>query len=67
MKRPQAKLEKRVPRKNPHAVALGRMGGLKGGRARAEKLTHEELSAQGRHAANTRWGKIPGKAGLDAA
>lgn len=25
--------------KNPHAVALGRLGGLKGGKARFEKLT----------------------------
>ena len=28
--------------KNPHAVALGRLGGLKGGKARAEKLTPEQ-------------------------
>ena len=25
--------------KNPHAVALGRMGGMKGGKARAESLS----------------------------
>jgi hypothetical protein len=31
-------------RKNPHAVALGRMGGPKGGRARAKKLTAEQRS-----------------------
>lgn len=30
--------------KNPHAVALGKLGGRKGGRARAENLTQEELS-----------------------
>src|SRR5712692_1529676 len=28
--------------KNPHAAALGRLGGLKGGRARAAALTPEE-------------------------
>ena len=28
--------------KNPHAVELGRLGGMKGGKARAEKLTAEE-------------------------
>jgi hypothetical protein len=31
-------------RKNPHAVALGRRGGLKGGKARAEKLTAAQIS-----------------------
>lgn len=31
-----------VEGKNPHAVALGRLGGLKGGRARATKLTKEK-------------------------
>jgi len=36
------------PKKNPHAVALGRLGGLKGGIARAEILTDAELSAIGR-------------------
>jgi Meiotically up-regulated gene 113 len=34
--------------KNPHAVALGRLGGLRGGNARAEALTAEEMSAIGR-------------------
>jgi hypothetical protein len=32
-------------RKNPHAVALGKLGGSKGGRARAENLSADELSA----------------------
>ena len=41
--------------KDPAAVALGRKGGLKGGKARALKLTHEELSAAARKAANMRW------------
>lgn len=41
--------------KNPLAVALGRMGGLKGGRARAEKLTKEERRASAMKAAKARW------------
>lgn len=46
-----------LPKKNPHAVALGRMGGEKGGKARAEKLTAEERSDIARKAAKTRWKK----------
>lgn len=42
--------------KDPNAVALGRKGGLKGGRARAEKLTPEERSHIARKAARARWG-----------
>ncbi len=41
--------------KNPHAVALGRMGGKKGGKARAEKLTPAQRSEQARRAAQKRW------------
>ena len=41
--------------KDPAAVALGRRGGLKGGRARAEKLTAAERSAAARRAAEARW------------
>jgi len=41
--------------KNPLAVALGRMGGLKGGRARADKLTKKQLSDSARKAAQARW------------
>lgn len=48
-------------KKNLHAVKLGRLGGLKGGPARAAKLTADELSKAGRHAANARWGKRKGK------
>lgn len=44
-------------KKNPDAVALGRKGGLKGGKARAEKLSQEELSEQGRNAVMARWTK----------
>jgi hypothetical protein len=47
-------------KKNPAAVALGRLGGLKGGPARAQKLTKKELSEQGRNAVNARWAKIKG-------
>lgn len=41
--------------KNPAAVALGRKGGLKGGKARAEKLTAKERSEIARNAAKKRW------------
>jgi hypothetical protein len=37
-------------RKNPHAVALGRLGGKKGGPARAAKLTARERSESARKA-----------------
>lgn len=40
-----------MPKKNSAAVALGR----KGGKARAKKLSAEELSAQGKKAAEERW------------
>jgi hypothetical protein len=41
--------------KDPAAVALGRRGGLKGGKARAEKLTPEQRSEAARKAAAARW------------
>jgi hypothetical protein len=44
-------------KKNPAAVALGRRGGLKGGPARAAKLTKEQLSESGRRAVQARWAK----------
>jgi len=43
--------------KNPAAVALGRLGGLKGGKARAEKLSPEQRKEIARKAANVRWKK----------
>jgi hypothetical protein len=46
--------------KNPAAVALGRQGGLKGGKARAEALTPEQRSAiaqKGGQAKAARWAK----------
>ena len=43
--------------KNPHAVALGRLGGLKGGKARAEALPKRKLSQIAAKAAKARWKK----------
>ena len=43
------------PEKNPAAVALGRLGGKKGGKARAAKLTPEERQEIARKAAKARW------------
>ena len=43
--------------KNPHAVALGRLGGLKGGKARFERLTPEQRKEIARKAAHARWAK----------
>lgn len=42
--------------KNPHAVALGRMGGQKGGKARAKALSKAQRIAIAKKAAKTRWG-----------
>jgi len=42
--------------KNQAAVALGRLGGLKGGKARAARLTKEQRSDAARKAALVRWG-----------
>lgn len=41
--------------KNPAAVALGRLGGAKGGKARAAALTKEARSEIAKKAAFTRW------------
>ena len=43
--------------KNPHAVALGRLGGLKGGLARAKKLSKQKRKEIARKAAQARWAK----------
>jgi hypothetical protein len=43
--------------KDPTAVALGRRGGLKGGKARAAKMTAEERSEAAKRAAQARWKK----------
>ncbi len=41
--------------KNPAAVALGKLGGAKGGKARAEKLSPAKRKAIAKKAAQTRW------------
>jgi hypothetical protein len=48
---------KETREKNPAAVALGKLGGKKGGDARAKKLTPEQRQAIARHAAQARWKK----------
>lgn len=48
-------------KKNPAAVALGRLGGLKGGPARAKKLSKKQLSDSGRKAVQARWAKAKEK------
>lgn len=45
------------PDKNPAAVALGRLGGLKGGKARADKLSAKQRSAIAKKASQARWKK----------
>lgn len=45
--------------KNPAAVALGRLGGLKGGHARAKKLSAKKRKAIAKAAAEARWKKRP--------
>lgn len=43
--------------KNPAAVALGRLGGLKGGKARAAKLSARKRKEIAKKAAQKRWSK----------
>ena len=52
-----APTEEKKPEKNPAAVSLGRLGGLKGGKARAEKLSPKKRKEIARNAAKARWGK----------
>ena len=47
--------------KNPAAVALGRLGGLKGGAARAAKLSRRKRSQISSKAAKARWSKPDGR------
>jgi len=44
-----------LPAKNPAAVALGRLGGLKGGKARAQSLSKEQRIQIAKKAAKSRW------------
>lgn len=55
----RAKTISGATRKNPAAVALGRLGGKKGGPARAAKLSKKRLSEIGKKAA-ARWAKKAG-------
>lgn len=49
--------EKLAPEKNAAAVALGRLGGLKGGKARAAKTSPERRVEIAKRAARARWKK----------
>lgn len=49
--------EQPAPKKNPAAVALGRLGGKKGGPARAAKLSPERRKEIAKKAAETRWAR----------
>jgi hypothetical protein len=51
-------LETTHKEKDPAAVALGRKGGLKGGHARAAKMTPEERRESARKAVLARWEKV---------
>jgi hypothetical protein len=48
-----------IAEKNPHAVALGKLGGKKGGVARAKKLRKKQRSEIASKAANIRWKNNP--------
>ena len=54
---PDADQKADKPAKNPAAVALGRLGGLKGGMARAAKLSAAKRKQIAKRAAQTRWAK----------
>lgn len=54
---PDAEEKPSESEKNPAAVALGRLGGLKGGKARAEKLSPEQRADIAKKAAAARWKK----------
>jgi hypothetical protein len=54
---PTKKKQPPKPEKNPAAVALGRLGGLKGGKARAESLSAKRRHIIAQKAAQRRWSK----------
>lgn len=58
--------KKHSTKKNPAAVMLGRLGGLKGGHARAAKMTPEERSESARKAVQARWEKARQEAESEA-
>ena len=55
VQRDPAKKKPHTPAKNPAAVALGRLGGLKGGKARAKSLSANKRSEIAKKAAKARW------------
>jgi hypothetical protein len=55
--KPPEELQTLAKQKNPAAVALGRLGGLKGGKARAQSLSSKRRKEIARRAAQTRWKK----------
>ena len=54
-RRSESSAKTKKKKKNPAAVSLGRLGGLKGGVARAQVLSNEERSDIARRAALARW------------
>jgi hypothetical protein len=54
---PKRSSNNKIEKKNPAAVALGKLGGLKGGPARAKKLSPERRSELARKAVLARWAK----------
>jgi hypothetical protein len=50
-------------RRNPAAVELGKLGGAKGGKARAAKLSKKRKTEIARKAAKKRWGSKPSQSG----
>ena len=54
---PPDKIKKGV-RRHSAAVVLGRLGGSKGGKARAKKLSWKQRAAIARLAARTRWARV---------
>jgi hypothetical protein len=48
-----------MKKKNKAAQMLGKLGGLKGGKARAKALTPERRKEIAKKAADSRWGNVP--------
>jgi len=59
--------QQNTAKKNPAAVMLGRLGGLKGGHARAANMTAEERSESARKAVLARWAKAKKQSKQEAA
>jgi hypothetical protein len=59
MREPTDKSDDHLPEKNRAAAELGRRGGLKGGAARAARMTPEERAESSRLAAVARWSRTP--------